>query len=755
MPQIAFEWAGFSRKQRQVLTWWRPDSPFNEKTDIVIEGAVRSGKTASASFSFLCWAMDTFDGEEFAFSGKTIGTAIRNVINPLKKIMDSEEAFEYVIHRSSTEGYHIDVQLDSHQNIFWVFGGKDESSQDLIQGKTLAGVLFDEVLLMPRSFVVQAQARTSVDGAVNWYTLNPDSPNHEFYTEAMTQMEASGSLFYLHMTFSDNPSLSAKTIARFTSMWPRNSVFYRRYVLGERCAAEGAIYPFDWTRPDTPGCPVVSRLPDQFSIFMVAVDYGSRNDFHALLLGLRGGVWYAVKEYVWSGRTQGGRPPSKYVDDLARLCEWGGREITPVSVVVDPSAAGFIDEISTSKYPQLHNVRGANNDVTRGIENLMSMLHSGQFKIFSGCSATVRSLSNLVWDEKAAKNGTEKQVKNDDHGCLVGDTIIETARGKVQLKDVVEGDYVQTRTGYHRVTFSGMTHIKSKIYHIGFDNGAELFGTSNHPILDYNKRFIPLDTFRYGDMVWSLKRVPTEGELTEDIQTQKTGAQKSISGDITAQDRRNIFTARYGKNTMALFQRGLRSITRTGTQLITTYQIWKQSQKVNTIRRTQNNAAEDPNTLKTPSFWRRSDLWLRFGIDPRRGANGTENTRKHQYWSKDHIKRNATFAGWISPRKQISRGFAQINANPHGGDASGLMMKRGSVRCVGPDLGLTSMNQPKPALKSVRVISPAEPSGQTAPTYNLTVEGANEFFANGILVHNSDAARYGALEAGFYVGRRG
>lgn len=61
------------------------------------------------------------------------------------------------------------------------FGGKDESSQDLIQGITLAGAFFDEVALMPQSFVNQATARCSVTGSKFWFNCNPGSPQHWFY----------------------------------------------------------------------------------------------------------------------------------------------------------------------------------------------------------------------------------------------------------------------------------------------------------------------------------------------------------------------------------------------------------------------------------------------------------------------------------------------------------------------------------------------------------------------------------------------
>lgn len=69
-----FHFSPFSRKQKQVLTWWCKDSPVHDKDGIIADGAIRSGKTVSMSLSFAMWAMSTFNGQNFAMCGKTIGS---------------------------------------------------------------------------------------------------------------------------------------------------------------------------------------------------------------------------------------------------------------------------------------------------------------------------------------------------------------------------------------------------------------------------------------------------------------------------------------------------------------------------------------------------------------------------------------------------------------------------------------------------------------------------------------------------------
>ena len=83
----------------------------------------------------------------------------------------------------------MDVTFGGRHNRYYLFGGKDEGSAALIQGMTLAGVLMDEVVLMPRSFVEQAVARCSVQGSKLWFNCNPDNPYHWFKTDWIDKAE--------------------------------------------------------------------------------------------------------------------------------------------------------------------------------------------------------------------------------------------------------------------------------------------------------------------------------------------------------------------------------------------------------------------------------------------------------------------------------------------------------------------------------------------------------------------------------------
>ena len=189
-----FKWGPISKKQLQILTWWRAASPVWDRDIIICDGSVRSGKTIPMSLSFVEWAMTTFQDQEFGITGKTIGSLRRNVVTPLKKILNGRG---YRVQDKRTDKLLI-VSKNGVTNTFECFGGKDEGSQDLIQGRTLAGLLSDEVALQPESFINQAIARCSVEGSKIWLNCNPEGPYHWFKLNFIDRIELQiGQIFWL------------------------------------------------------------------------------------------------------------------------------------------------------------------------------------------------------------------------------------------------------------------------------------------------------------------------------------------------------------------------------------------------------------------------------------------------------------------------------------------------------------------------------------------------------------------------------
>lgn len=419
-----FKFQPFSPKQRKVLNWWCENSPVKNYEGIIADGAIRSGKTLSMSLSFVLWAMTSFQGQNFAMCGKTIGSFRRNVLFWLKLMLRSR-GYQVADHRADNL---VIVSRGDTENYFYIFGGKDERSQDLIQGITLAGVFFDEVALMPESFVNQATGRCSVDGSKFWFNCNPDGPYHWFKTnwidkstgylgkkrsneikqKAAEEGKESGlkELLYLHFTMDDNLSLSEEIKARYRGMY--TGVFYKRYILGLWCMAEGIIYDmFDPVRH----VKALSAFADKLlpSGRYVSCDYGTQNAT-VFLFWNKGtdGVWYCAREYYYSGRDKGKqKTDAEYADDLK---EWlGGAKIR--AVIVDPSAASFIAELRKRGYTVIK----AKNEVEDGIRLVGTKLNQDKIAFADTCVMLIKEFGSYIWDAKAAERGEDKPVKEHDH----------------------------------------------------------------------------------------------------------------------------------------------------------------------------------------------------------------------------------------------------------------------------------------------------------------------------------------------------
>lgn len=397
-----FQFKPFSAKQKKVLTWWCPASPVKDMDGIIADGAIRSGKTLSMSLSYVLWAMNSFNQQNFGMAGKTIGSFRRNVLFWLKLMLASRK---YTVIDKRSDNLLI-VSKGNTVNYFYIFGGKDERSQDLIQGITLAGMFFDEVALMPESFVNQATGRLSVDDSKMWFSCNPDSPQHWFKVKWIDKA-GEKKLLYLHFTMDDNLSLSERIKARYRGMYV--GVFFKRYIEGIWCVAEGLVYSmFD---PDVDGKHVKSKHLSGAKEWIVSVDYGTVNPFAAGLWAFDGRHAQKEYEYYYDSKETGiRRDDETHYQEICKLI--GDRKVS--FIIVDPSAASFIETI---KKHGNYIPKGAENDVLDGIRVQTTFLNKGIISYHEDCEASINEYGLYSWDMESPEDVV---IKEFDH-CMDSD----------------------------------------------------------------------------------------------------------------------------------------------------------------------------------------------------------------------------------------------------------------------------------------------------------------------------------------------
>lgn len=378
------------------------------------EGAVRAGKTIGSIMRWVQFIKDAPPGP-LMMIGKTERTLQRNILDPMVEWLGHDRC--KVIAGAGV------VEVCGRK--VYMVGANDERAQEKIRGMTLIGFYADEVSTLPESFFQMLMSRMSLEGAKGFGTTNPDAPNHWLKKRYLDRAEiwrhrdgnwvrkaGAGVIDCRRFSFTidDNPHLPdsyrAAIKLEYTGLW------YRRFILGEWVMAEGAIYEaFDHEKH------VLDELPPITKMVSVGVDYGTRNPFSAVEIGL--GVYenrpvlVATREYRWDPsvkRKQ--KTDAEFSRDLRAWMLRNPQATDPKYVAVDPSAASFRVQLHQDK------VRGlapAHNEVLDGIRLVGSLFARNQLYVHKSCTGLIDELPAYSWDDKKAEKGEDAPVKVDDH----------------------------------------------------------------------------------------------------------------------------------------------------------------------------------------------------------------------------------------------------------------------------------------------------------------------------------------------------
>lgn len=292
-----------------------------------------------------------------------------------------------------------------------VMGASDEKAAKVIQGATVAGAMVDEVTTIPQSFFEQLMARMSPDGAQLFGTTNPDSPAHWFKVNYLDRIETPVNRLkgWTRWKFlmDDNPSLSAAYKRKQKRQY--SGLFYRRFILGEWCAAAGAI--FDFWQPHKYVVPH-SQLPRMRRIYGVGVDFGTTHPSGAIYLGLGvDNVLYYLNEWSYVAATDAARISPRQQAQLlvahmqSPLLPHADQEfMKPKYTIVDSAAPHFTLSL---KELGVKNFASPNKMVVDGINTMSSMFTTGQLKVSDACVGLIAEIPGYSWDPKATARGED------------------------------------------------------------------------------------------------------------------------------------------------------------------------------------------------------------------------------------------------------------------------------------------------------------------------------------------------------------
>lgn len=313
--------------------------------------------------------------------GNTRGTLERNIMEPMRSWWPGQVG---IIRSDNT------VELFGKK--VYALGADNKKHVARIQGATFEYVYGDEVTTWSQDVFEMLKSRLRCEHSHFDGTCNPDNPEHWF-----KKFLDSDADIYQQSYVIDDGVLPQKVIEELKKEYS-GTVYYDRYILGLWRQADGLIYKFDEGN-------IVDAGPDSGEYY-ISVDYGTLNPFSAGLWCWDGKTATRIREYYYSGRdNRSNKTDEEYYRELEKLAG----DLSVKSVIVDPSAASFIEVIRRHKR---FTVQKAKNDVIPGVMTTARYLQDGTIKIHRCCKDAIREFGLYRWDEEAAE---DKPIKENDH----------------------------------------------------------------------------------------------------------------------------------------------------------------------------------------------------------------------------------------------------------------------------------------------------------------------------------------------------
>ena len=397
-----FQLKPFGDKSKQYL------KNSNKYVNIAV-GAIRSSKTITTIMRYISFIGHS-PHNTFALAGVTMGALKRNVVEPLLQILDLLH-ITYEYHKFDQE---IIIQ-NPHKKIN-LFGLDKLGSDEKIKGFTCAGTFLDEVTVMNKEAVYMLLSRNSLSGAKIFMTCNPGNPNNFVHTDYVTKEELikDGTVLVENFTLEDNPTLDPEYVRYLKNLYPPDSVFYKRNILGEWVSGQGII--FDSFTDDN----ILTGTVDleEYDYLEISSDYGTSSTTCYSLVGVichqDYNEFHVIAEYGYDATKEvGGQTDVERVDDIVKFQD--KYNLGYDNVFYCSHDAGSLKTALIKDDRVLMDVVSFMPDTLECISVMSSLFYQNYLLIHENCTETIKQIKGYEWDSKAAQRGEDKPVKKDDH----------------------------------------------------------------------------------------------------------------------------------------------------------------------------------------------------------------------------------------------------------------------------------------------------------------------------------------------------
>ena len=374
-------------------------------------GSIRSGKTIAAIITFLRFIQES-PHSRFAMAGKTLGSLTRNVLDPMKGIL----RYYNISYDHRKFDKELDLIIGGRKKTIVLYGIEKRGADEPIRGSTYAGCLLDEVTVMDDEGVRMMISRNSLPGSKIFMTCNPTNPNNFIHQEYVCNENGikAGEIKVTNFLLEDNQSLSSEYIRHVKSIYPEDSVFYKRNIQGMWVSGQGLIFDSFNTNNIFSG----EVDLDYYDYLEIGSDYGTSTTTCYSLVGINEFDDHNEFDVICESghdatRLNCSQTDVERVHDIIRLQD--EYHLDDCNMFYPSHDAGSL-KAALEKTPEfIMDLQTFTPNTLECIQEMSSLFYQNYLRIHESCTETIQQLHGYEWDSKAAQRGEDKPVKKDDH----------------------------------------------------------------------------------------------------------------------------------------------------------------------------------------------------------------------------------------------------------------------------------------------------------------------------------------------------
>lgn len=386
-------------------------------------GAYRSSKS---TFNVLAYALNLMETKDRLHLVIATSTALAKSIYEDADGLGLKYLFAERYRSGKYEGFEAGyIKTDNGERIVIYFGGATVSSYAAFRGLSVGSIALEEANLLHENTINEIQGRLFMAHSPKIFIAHNPCSEELPIRKFLAQMQETKPeiVNFRRVSIYHNPAMSDERRQDIISRYPPDSLFYRRYIMGEDCAAEGIIYTLGETN-------IIDQIsPTKYLDYIIVIDPGKTKSTNAMLCIGRNVIDKTIDVLFECGIRNKDNMSKPYTSiDFARLetdfildCAQKLNKF-PKLVIIDSFAGDDAYEHlfknikqrrvpTTLKFPIKADGTNGKDKCEDRITRNLDLLFRGKLRFYKDCKKTISDMKNITYDPKKLEQGIETYIE--------------------------------------------------------------------------------------------------------------------------------------------------------------------------------------------------------------------------------------------------------------------------------------------------------------------------------------------------------